>query len=209
MSDLWRRLPHPRLPRRGSSATPRDWRPSIAAAVRSLAEVLATLPEERWTEHTLSPRPGRDTVEEVVADLANRLSSPRVRLALPAKGKTATHGELLERLRAAADRADSGAGRHGVGELTVVVQHCYDITVPLELPDPVAPDASHAVARGRVASAPAELRVLLRGRALVAEDAGWRIGSGPEIRGSAAVLVSWLSGRPVVPAFPSRGRAQA
>ncbi|WP_210478948.1 hypothetical protein [Naasia sp. SYSU D00948] len=210
MSDLRRRLPRLRL-RRGaaSSAPPRDWRPRIASAVRALAEQLAVLPEEGWSAQTLSPRPGGGRVEDVVADLARRLSSPRLRLVLPARADAPARDELLLRLRSAADRAGSGRGRHGLGELTAVVQACYDITVPLGLPDPVAPDASQAVARGRVALGSAELRALLRGRSLVADDAGWRIGSGPEIRGPAGVLVSWLCGRPVVPVFPPRGTGQA
>lgn len=204
MSDLWRRLP--RLRRRNSGPSPRDWRPRIAAALRGLADELAALPEEGWSQRTLSPG-HRGTVEDVVADLLARLTAPGVLRRRRSSGPTGAHEELVERLRAAADRADAGEGPHGLPALAAVVQCGYDVTVALELPDPVDPETSLAVARARVSSADPELRALLRGRALVAEDAGWRIGAGPEIRGSAAVLVSWLGGRPVVPVFPPRGRS--
>lgn len=206
MPDLWRRLPRLRPLRR---PTGRNWRPWIAAVLRGLADHLTELPDAGWTHQTLSPSVRRSTVEDVVADLVARVSSGPLRRALPSAPRADGRADLVAHLREAAERVDSGRGHHGIGELTTVVQHCYDITVPLELPDPVPAEASQAVARSRVALAPAELRTLVRARALVAEDAGWRLGSGPEIRGSAAVLVSWLSGRPVVPVFAPRRSRQA
>jgi hypothetical protein len=206
MPDLWRRLPRLRPLRRPTGP---NWRPRIAAVLRSLADQLAELPENRWAERTLSPSMRNGSVADVAADLVERVTSSPLRRALPSGAPTFGDAGLVEQLRVAADRVESGRGHHGIGELTAVVQRCYDITVPLELPDPVPAEASQAVARGRVTLASAERRALLRGRSLVAEDAGWTLGSGPEIRGSAAVLVSWLSGRPVVPVFPPRGGRQA
>lgn len=52
-----------------------------------------------------------------------------------------------------------------------------------------------AVALSLLQRAPLERRAALRGRRIVATDAGWEIGAGRELRATAAQIVTFLAGR--------------
>ena len=108
----------------------------------------------------------------------------------------ATQAELVARIRQIAAVKAAGHGRHGITELTEVVVHGYDLAHPLGLTLPVAPAASGAVALRRSLIAPTGIKAVLRARTLVATDAGWRVGRGPELPGTAEALVLFLFGRP-------------
>ncbi|HEY8588535.1 MAG TPA: hypothetical protein VIL55_03175 [Naasia sp.] len=201
MSDLWRNLPLSSRPAEDESTVSSDWRPRTAAALRALADSLTPLPEARWSEPSL--RPGRGgvpaTVRETIDDLVWRLGASAFERIFPPDRTARSRDDLLADLHHWAHRVERG--RRGIGDLTAVAEHAYDVTLPLGLPDPVDSRGSGAVALARAAAAPTPLRGLLRGRTLAASDAGWRIGTGPEIRGTAAELVAWLSGRAVRPVF--------
>lgn len=201
MSDLWRNLPLSSRPPEDESTVTSDWRPRTAAALRVLADALVPLPVERWGEPSLRPAPagGTATVQGAIDDLVWRLGAPRLERLFPTDRAVRSRDDLLADLHHRAHLVERG--RRGIGDLVLVAEHAYDVTLPLGLPDPVDPRGSGAVALARAAAAPTPLRAVLRGRTLEATDAGWRIGSGPAIRGSAAELVAWLSGRPVRPVF--------
>jgi hypothetical protein len=55
--------------------------------------------------------------------------------------------------------------------------------------------AGGAVALGRAASAPAEIRAVIAGHALRATDADWEFGRGPVLEDTAAALLAFLGGR--------------
>ena len=59
----------------------------------------------------------------------------------------------------------------------------------------VDPLAGGAVAVARGLSAPVEIRAVVTARTLVATDAAWRVGRGPELPGTAAGIVLFLFGR--------------
>lgn len=201
MSDVWRDLPLSSRSRGDESTVTNDWRPRAASALLALADALSAVPPERLGEFSLTPgrKGSRMSVAETAADLLHVLEN-RFHGLLPRDAEPPT-GPLPEELRAAAARLQEGQGRKGLAPLRAVVQHCYDITLPLGLPDPVESRASGAVALGLAAAAPTPLRGVLVGRALIADDADWEIGSGPAIRGTAGELVSWLGGRDIAPRF--------
>jgi hypothetical protein len=201
MSDVWRELPLSARARDDESSVTNDWRPRAGKALEALTVSLSDLPAERWNEPSLTParRSGPLTVADTAVELLQALDN-RLHGLLPGDSKPPA-GPVLDELRAAAQRLIAGEGRKGLGPLKAVVQHCYDITLPLALPDPVESRASGAVALGLAAAAPTPLRGVLAGRSLIADDADWEIGRGPAIRGTAAELVSWLGGRAIRPRF--------
>jgi uncharacterized protein (TIGR03083 family) len=107
-------------------------------------------------------------------------------------------------------RAMTGSRRHVVGlspreSLIDNVVHAQDIAVPtgrvLEVPPDVAATAATQVWRdqssrlGRIKSAVFR-RLPYDGHRLVATDADWSVGEGPEIRGPVLALLLLLTGRP-------------
>ena len=70
-----------------------------------------------------------------------------------------------------------------------------------ELGDAVSVDpvASGAVALARSLSAPIAIRAVVTARTLLATDAAWQVGRGPELPGTAAGIVLFLFGRGAVP----------
>lgn len=202
MSDVWQQLPFSQR-RAGAdeSSVSNDWRPHTARALTALADLLDAMPTGLWDSPTLTPhRSGTaPTVEQTAADLARALAPHRPLQTRPAP--PAGRSAIIAALRAAAQGFAEGRGRKGLRALTIVAQHAYDITVPLDLPDPIEPRASGAVALGLAATAPTPLRAVITGRSLVADDADWLIGAGRGIRGSAGQLVSWLGGRDITPHF--------
>jgi len=70
--------------------------------------------------------------------------------------------------------------------------------------EPVLPErASGAVALGRAAAAPTEIRAVIAGHALRATDAGWEFGRGPVLEATAVKLLEFLRGRSLVAPRPA------
>ncbi|MFD1715406.1 hypothetical protein ACFSBZ_13100 [Amnibacterium flavum] len=210
MSDVWQQLPFSqRRAGEDESSVSSDWRPYTGRTLMALASALDSLTDEQWASDALTPRRGhgRPSVAETIADLVRALE-PR---ALLRRGSASAvePTEMTAALRHRGEEFAAGSGRRGLGALTAVVQHAYDVTVPLEVADPVEPRASGAVALGLAAAAPTPLRGVLVGRSLVAADADWLIGAGPAIRGTAGELVCWLGGRDVTPFFDRPGAKRA
>jgi len=176
-----------------------DWRRLTSESALRTADLLHALPASSWPESTMRRvgRNGRMTVTAVADQLAHRLESSRLELLFPSAAAERSPGEIVAALR----RAAAAPLRRGVADLAATALACYDISYPLGLGDPLDPTASGAAVLARAAAAPPAIRSILRQRTLAPVDATWRIGSGPDIRATSAVLLLWVAGRDVLPEF--------
>ena len=78
-----------------------------------------------------------------------------------------------------------------------------DLTARLGLPPQLPKRASGAVALGRAAAAPTEIRAVIFGHSLRATDADWEFGRGPVLEATAAELLEFLGGRSLNAPRPS------
>ncbi|MGO4689365.1 maleylpyruvate isomerase family mycothiol-dependent enzyme [Glaciibacter sp. 2TAF33] len=213
MADIAKYLPLSQRPPADESAANADWRGHLVATLTATADLLATLTPEQWEAQSLCAgwrvrdvaghlvwRVGSPTRELVGggirAGFDGRLVTPhRVVDVLSRAAAEAEPAELVARIRDIAAAKASGVGRHGISELAEAVVHGYDLAHPLGLALPVAATASGAVALRRSLTAPTEIKAVVRTRTLVAADAGWRVGHGPELTGTAEGVVLFLFGR--------------
>ncbi|QDZ13449.1 maleylpyruvate isomerase family mycothiol-dependent enzyme [Humibacter ginsenosidimutans] len=111
------------------------------------------------------------------------------------EGEASSPEELTRRLRRIADLRRAGVGRTGLGDLVETVVHTYDIVQPLGVRIDVEPEATRRIAvRGMLLASPERLAAAGQ-RTLWAADAGWAIGRGPVIEGTAQGIVLYLYGR--------------
>lgn len=85
-----------------------------------------------------------------------------------------------------------------LAELDRAVYAYLDLTTRLGMPPQLPERAGGAVALGRAAAAPTEIRAVISGYALRATDAGWEFGRGPVLEATAAELLEFLGGRSLV-----------
>jgi hypothetical protein len=83
-----------------------------------------------------------------------------------------------------------------VQDLGRALVEAYELTGDRLEVDPVV---SGAVCLARTVAAPVAIRAVVRGRTLVATDAGWELGTGPAISGTARELVLFVYGRSGLP----------
>lgn len=212
MADFAKHLPLSQHAGVDEPSVSTDWRMYLSATLTGIADHLDALPPEHWQTQSLCEK---WTVRDVAGHIVWRLgSSNRELLASGARAYArnfpslnraidvvsrataeAPPADLIARIRQiAADKA-AGRGRHGVTELTEAVVHGLDIAHPLGLALAVDPVASGAVAVRRALIAPPTVRGVLRARTLVATDAGWRVGRGRAIPGTAEAHLLFLFGR--------------
>jgi hypothetical protein len=206
MSDAWQDLPLSRS-RSGDdeSGVSNDWRLRTVDALRALATVLDGLGPEQWAAGSLRLRSGRSSrspysVAECVGGLVAALDA-RPLDRFMRRIEIAPVADAPAELRRRADALAASAAKGHLHPLTLAVVAAADVTVALDLPDPIAPLSTGSVALGLAATAPAEIRGAMQGRSLVPDDGEWAIARGPAIRGTGATLVAWLSGRDVMPWF--------
>ncbi|WP_022884145.1 maleylpyruvate isomerase family mycothiol-dependent enzyme [Glaciibacter superstes] len=216
MADYARHLPLSQRQESDESGVSTDWREPVSQTLARAADLLAALTPEQWESPSLC---AGWSVRDVAGHLAWRVGSSNRQLlgsgartyfgsivtdglnpnrtidALSRAAAEASPAELVARLRQIAVDKAAGDGRHGIGELTEVVVHGYDLAQPLGLALPVGWAASGAVALRRSLMSPLTVRVVLTKRTLVATDAGWRVGHGPELTGTAEAIVLYLFGR--------------
>jgi hypothetical protein len=90
-----------------------------------------------------------------------------------------------------------------LAELDRAVYAYLDLCARLGVEPQLPPRASGAVALGRAAAAPTEIRAVIAGHTLHATDADWSFGRGPVLEDTAVALLEFLRGRSLrAPAAP-------
>lgn len=113
--------------------------------------------------------------------------------------------EIVRRIRSIAAARLAGVGRTGIGDLIESVVHGFDIAQPLGIDLAIDQAITDSVAARSTLLAGSKVRSVLRERTLVASDAGWRIGHGPELEGTAEAIVLFLFGRRALPSTDHAG----
>jgi hypothetical protein len=98
-------------------------------------------------------------------------------------------------LRTPRPRRDGRARPVKLAELDRAVYAYLDLCARLDREPQLPPRAAGAVALGRAAAAPTEIRAVIAGHTLRATDAGWEFGRGPVLEDTAAALLEFLRGR--------------
>lgn len=199
-----------------------DWDAAIGGILVRVAGMLEELTPEQWESPSLCER---WRVRDVAGHLVWRVGSSTGRMlgtalrtavgervgpmtafeVLAVREAEADYATLVARLRHIAALKLSGSGRRGLGELTEVVVHAFDMAQPLGIDLAIDGSVTHAVATAATRLLPFEKREVLHRRTLVAADSGWRIGNGPEITGTAEAIVLYLFGRSALPGSGAAG----
>ncbi|MFD7157001.1 maleylpyruvate isomerase family mycothiol-dependent enzyme [Kribbella sp. NPDC059898] len=179
------------------------------------ADLLATLTPGDWTHRSLCDG---WTVRDVAAHLTLQQMTlgGALRLALKYPGSlnrmihAAGHGKAAQPTEhlIAEIRAMVGSRRHNLGvtpreTLIDIVVHGQDIAVPIGRSLPVPPEVAAAAATRVWDSRGTRLSKVFKptpydGHRLIADDADWSVGAGPEVRGPVLSLLLWMTGRTVV-----------
>jgi uncharacterized protein (TIGR03083 family) len=182
----------------------------VAQERTTLVGLLACLDPAAWSTPSLCTS---WTVRDVVAHLLMpyEASTPKFLLKMVAarfdfdtaadrwaRSEQRSNAELVEALRATAERRFNVPGAPAEAPLSHLVVHAEDILRPLGhrhlidsetantvLTQLTSPRASRSLAPG-----------LLDGLSVNASDTGWSWGSGAEVSGSASALITTLAGRP-------------
>ncbi|OOB91371.1 hypothetical protein [Rathayibacter sp. VKM Ac-2630] len=205
MPDWSRFLPLSARPDVDESGVSNDWRPLVADRLDRLA-VLAASPsflEEEAAGAVSAPSASPPSAAAVLGELVVRLSSSTgQRLATRVGAREASTPppaeEIPRALAALASARRSGSGSRGVADLVDVVRVELSLVTGVDLP----PRVSGAIAMERMQRAPLPIRAAIRGRSLVATDAGWELGLGPAVRAPAEVLLRFLLGLGPFPDAP-------
>lgn len=183
---------------------------AVRAERRSVAALLGTLTAEEWGQPSLC---GEWTVREVAAHLTTttretpwdvlravvraRFDFDRMTrdVARDIAARQSTE-ELLRRLRESAESSRRVVLSGPMDPLMDVVVHAQDIARPLgrdhRTPLPVVVAATSYLAGNRLMGGPKRVR----GLHLVATDAAWTHGAGPEVAGPVTDLLLAVAGRP-------------
>lgn len=191
VSDLSRFLPLSNRARTDEAEVTSNWARRLGEVLLQVSEALEAMPPEGWTTATLTA-----DVRSMTRSIATRLARSRAERRVVAAERDA---ELILRLRRLALERLSGRPRTRVGVLGACLADAWEISAALRHPITVDATASGAVVLARLLSAPLPLRAVVRDRTLTATDAGWEVGRGPELRGTAAALVLFLYGRAGLP----------
>lgn len=216
MADFARYLPLSRREHTDERGVTSDRREPTAAVLGELARVLRTGGDGRWT----SPTDDGGTVAATVGRLIAGFDRPPARRALDAAqrvlgmqpgagaapasvpgGPTDAAAALDARARIVTDRSQPTR----LVELDDAVVAVILVGDALGAQPAVPPLASGAVALRRAAAAPTPIRAVISGHSLHATDAGWTIGHGPALVGTAHELIRFLTGIGRVAPRPARG----
>ncbi|MBN9607234.1 MAG: hypothetical protein J0G30_11550 [Actinomycetales bacterium] len=152
----------------------------------------------------LSNRPRRDE-SGTSRDWAARVAEVAAAVEAVADRGDGPHPEAESALAAVRDLALTSAARHAAGrrvrvrELRAVLLAAWRASDALGAPLELDPVVTGAVALDLAAGARLPIRAVIRDRTLVASDAGWRLGGGEELVGTAREIVTFLAGEGPVP----------
>ena len=205
MADFARYLPLSQRSRIDERGVTSDRRVPTSTVLRSISAALRLAGEAGWSARTDEDAP---TVAEVVAALVAGFDRPPARRALDsaqhALGMNGRSPEPEAPVEGAADAAAALEARAvtitdrpqptRLVELDDAVVAAVRIGDALGTPIAVPPLASGAVALRRAAAAPTPIRAVIGGHSLHATDAGWTIGHGPVLVGTAHELIRFLAG---------------
>lgn len=113
----------------------------------------------------------------------------------PRGAQPAAEREPAAQLRGFAQIARSGPRKIPVRLLSRAVLLYLEVVRQTSFPPTLAPGTSGAVALHLAATAPTEIRAVIRGHALRAPDAGWEFGRGPVLEAPAIEMIEFLGGR--------------
>lgn len=88
-----------------------------------------------------------------------------------------------------------GRSRRSLADLDRAVYAYLELCAAIDATPRIPERASGAVALGRAARAPAEIRGVIAGCTIQATDAFWSFGRGPVLEGTAVELLEFLGGR--------------
>ncbi|MET0989402.1 MAG: hypothetical protein ABWY54_02020 [Glaciihabitans sp.] len=220
MSDVARYLPLSQNPREDESGVSSDWSKQLSGVLNSLAAAVDGLSVDELDAASLQPG---YRVRDVLGHTAWHLGTPRrarakallrqmavgrqtpaaARRALSVDAARATAADPTPSpaggLRALAAAAAAPGTRSTIADLSVVVVDALDVARSTGRTIPIDGLSTGAVALARSLSAPTPIRAVVRQRTLTASDAGWTVGTGRELRGSAAAIVLFLWGRADIP----------
>ncbi|KQV05186.1 maleylpyruvate isomerase family mycothiol-dependent enzyme [Leifsonia sp. Root112D2] len=217
MAEFAKYLPLSQRPRVDETGVSSHWDAAIGGILVRLAGMLEGLTPEQWESPSLCEgwrvrdvaghlvwRVGSSTGQMLKTGLreyvGTHVNPMRAMDVLSLRAAEASYATLVAQLRHIAALKLAGTGRLGLGELTEVVVHGFDMAQPLGIDLAIDGTVTGAVALGRTMILPLEKKEVLRRRTLVATDADWKLGRGPEIHGSAEAIVLFLFGRGPLPA---------
>lgn len=169
-----------------------NWSRHRGTVLLDLADLLDGLSPDEWLLPALV---GVGTVEDTVAELVWRSSTTRLSRLRASRPTDVDRVHLAAAVRRTATGDLAAASRRRLGELGDAVVAAFEISAVTGHPVAVDAVASGAVALARGLGGPVGIRALTRERTLVATDAGWRVGRGPELEGTAGAIVLYMFGR--------------
>ena len=179
-------------PRRDEVDVTSNWSRHRGTVLLDLAALLDGLAAEQWRLPALV---AGTTVRDTVADLVWRSTTTRLSRLRSSRPAGQEPAELAAAVRTVATGDLAAASRRRLGELGDAVVAAYEIAAATGHPVTVDPVASGAVALARGLSGPVGIRAVTSERTLVATDAEWRVGRGPELEGTAAAIILYMFGR--------------
>lgn len=214
MADFARFLPLSQRPRSDEREVTSDRRAPTAAVLRAISTALLAGGDEGWAATTddggtvalavaglvagFDRTPARRTLDTAQRTLGLRSGDPApvppldgpadAAAALDARATVITERQPPTRL---VELDDAVLAAILVGDALGT-----DLAVP--------PLATGAVALRRAAAAPTPIRAVIAGHSLHASDAGWTIGHGPELVGTARELIRFLAGIGTAAPRPAR-----
>ena len=188
VNDMSSYFPLSQRPKRDETDVTNNWARHRGTVLLDLAGLLDELSDDQVAGATLD-------IAGVVTELEWLSTTSRAARLLRRARPQTVRGELGGRVRALSTADLSSGARRSVADLGDAVVAAYEIASATGHPIAVDPVASGAVALARGLGGPVGARAVTRERTLVATDADWRVGHGPELPGTAEAIVLFLYGR--------------
>jgi hypothetical protein len=192
VNDMSSYFPLSQRPKRDETDVTNNWARHRGTVLLDLAGLLDELSEPPIVEAPLD-------LAGLVTELEWVSTTSRLSRLLRRTPPATRSGALGERVRALSTADLSSGARRSVADLGDAVVAAYRVASATGHPIAIDTVASGAVALARGLSGPVGARAVTSERTLVATDADWRVGRGPELPGTAEAIVLFLygHGRPI------------